>query len=51
MDVPVIFDDQFSTRFAMMFPQRVGFYILIHSVAVLNLRQGMLVSQFRVTVF
>ena len=40
MDVPLIFDDQFPTRFAIIFPQSVGFYILIHSVAVLNLRQG-----------
>ena len=51
MDVPLVFDDQFSTRFAIMFPQSSGFYILIHSVAVLSLRQCMLFSQFRVTVF
>lgn len=44
---PLIFDDQFSTRFAIMFPQSLGFYILIHLMAVLNLRQYMLFAQFR----
>lgn len=47
MDDPLIFDDQFSTRFAIMFPQSLGFYILIHLMAVLNLRQYMLFAQFR----
>ena len=34
--VPFVYDDQFSTRLAVMFPQSLGFYMLIHSMAVLN---------------
>lgn len=44
---PLIFDDQFSTRFAIMFPQSLNFYILIRMMAVLNLRQYMLFAQLR----